>query len=212
MKITRMPVGDLAANCYIIETSEGNAVAVDTGGSFEKICRFLDDNSLTLTKILLTHGHFDHIGAAEMLAKKYNAKVYIHEKDSVMLKDRKASLADAAGGDFTAVSEFAEIGDGDKITQDELTFEVIHTPGHTLGGVCYKCENSLFTGDTLFKLSMGRTDFPGGSASQLFNSLKKLGDMDGNFDVYPGHNEPSTLDYERKYNSYLKGNPYEDFI
>ena len=110
------------------------------------------------------------------------------------------------------MEKFTEIKDGDKITLDELTFEVIHTPGHTKGGVCYKCGDALFTGDTLFKLSMGRTDFPGGSMGAIFDSLKKLSELDGDFTVYPGHNETSTLSFERKNNPYLKGNPYEDSI
>ncbi len=212
MKITCIPAGMLLANCYIIETENKNAIAIDTGGDFEKLKRFLTENGLKLTKILLTHGHFDHIGATEQLSREYEAEVFIHENDAIMLTDRRASLADNIGGLYTPVEKFTIINDGDIITQDELDFEVIHTPGHTLGGVCYKCENSLFTGDTLFKMSMGRTDFPGGSASQIFASLKKLEELDGNYDVYPGHNDVSTLDYERKYNAYLKGNPYEDFI
>ncbi len=213
MKIIRIPVGQLAANCYIIETENKNAIAVDAGGDFEKLKKYLDDNGLCLKKILLTHGHFDHIGATAQLSKEYNAEVFVHENDATMLTDRRESLADAAGGmPHTDVEKYTTVKDGDIITQDELSFEVIHTPGHTRGGVCYKCGNSIFTGDTLFKMSMGRTDFPGGSASQLFNSLKKLDSLDGDYDIYPGHNEPTTLDYERKYNAYLKGNPYEDFI
>lgn len=213
MKIKRIPVGQLYANCYIIETENKNAVAVDTGGDFEKLKKYLDDNGLSLKKILLTHGHFDHIGATEQLSKEYNAEVFVHGNDAKMLTDRFESLADAAGGmPHTNVEEYTTIKDGDVITQDELSFEVIHTPGHTRGGVCYKCSDSIFTGDTLFKMSMGRTDFPGGSASQLFDSLKRLDSLDGDYNIYPGHNEPTTLAYERKYNPYLKGNPYEDLI
>lgn len=213
MKIIRIPVGQLAANCYIIETENKNAIAVDAGGDFERLKKYLDDNGLCLKKILLTHGHFDHIGATAQLSKEYNAEVFVHENDAPMLTDRRESLADAAGGmPHTDVEKYTTVKDGDIITQDELSFEVIHTPGHTRGGVCYKCGGSIFTGDTLFKMSMGRTDFPGGSAFQLFNSLKKLDSLDGDYDIYPGHNEPTTLDYERKYNAYLKGNPYEDFI
>lgn len=213
MKIKRIPVGQLAANCYIIETENKNAVAVDAGGDFERLKKYLDDNGLCLKKILLTHGHFDHIGATNQLSKEYGAEVFVHENDAKMLTDRFESLAEAAGGmPHTDVEEYTTISDGDVITQDELSFEVIHTPGHTRGGVCYRCGNSIFTGDTLFKMSMGRTDFPGGSAAQLFASLKKLDSLEGDYDIYPGHNEPTTLDYERKYNAYLKGNPYEDFI
>lgn len=212
MKITCIPAGILLANCYVIETENKNAVIIDAGGDFEKIKRFLTENELNLKKILLTHGHFDHIGAVQQLSEYYKAEVFIHESDAVMLTDSTASLADSIGSLYKPVEKFTTIKDGDVIKQDELSFEVIHTPGHTLGGVCYKCENSLFTGDTLFKLSMGRTDFPNGSASQLLNSLKRLADLDGDFDVYPGHNETTTLDFERKNNSYLKGNPYENII
>lgn len=213
MKITRILVGDLRANCYIIETKNKNAAAVDPGGDFERIKAFLDSNGLVLKKILLTHGHFDHIGAVAQAAKEYGAQVYIHRQDSSMLKDRIENLADAVGGyEFIPVDKYDTVEDGDVIKLDELEFQVIHTPGHTKGGVCYKCGNSLFTGDTLFKLSMGRTDFPGGSLEEMYDSLKRLADLEGNYDVYPGHNETSTLDFERKNNPYLKGNPYENFI
>ncbi|MGN0614077.1 MAG: MBL fold metallo-hydrolase [Porcipelethomonas sp.] len=213
MKVKRILVGVLCANCYIIETEEKNAVAVDTGSNFEKIKKYLDDNGLVLKKILLTHGHFDHMGAAAQAAQAYNAEVYIHELDAVMLSDRRASLADEVGGGaYEPVEKYTTVKDGDIIKQDELEFQVIHTPGHTKGGVCYKCGDSLFTGDTLFRLSMGRTDFPGGSSDQMFSSLERLGKLDGDYCVYPGHNETSTLSFERENNPYIKGNPYENFI
>jgi glyoxylase-like metal-dependent hydrolase (beta-lactamase superfamily II) len=213
MNIYRLPVGELRANCYIIETANKNAVAVDTGSDFPKIKSFLDENGLTLKKILLTHGHYDHIGAVKDAVLSYGAEVYIHEEDAPMLESRTKSLADAIGaGAFNEVADFKTVKDGDIITLDELSFEVIHTPGHTKGGVCYKCGNSLFTGDTLFKLSMGRTDFPGGSLGEMIWSLRKLAVLDGDYDVYPGHNETSTLSFERKNNPCLKGNPYEDNI
>lgn len=213
MKIYRLPVGGLMANCYVIETENKNAVAVDTGADFQKISDFLEGKNLSLKKILLTHGHFDHIGAVQKLCEKYNCEVFVHELDAHMLRSRYASLADAINnGEFDNVESYSTVKNGDIISVDELDFEVIHTPGHTKGGVCYKCENSLFTGDTLFRLSMGRTDFPSGSMSDMFESLKKLGELEGDFEVLPGHNEPSTLSFERKNNPYLKGNPYENFI
>ncbi len=206
MEVTRIPVGELRANCYIIKTKNKNAAAVDPGGDFEQIKAFLDDNCIELKKIMLTHGHFDHIGAVAELAKKYGAQVYIHSLDSGMLNDRMESLADAIGCyEFIPVDKYDTVKDGDIIKLDELEFQVIHTPGHTKGGVCYKCEKSLFTGDTLFKMSMGRTDFPGGSLEEMYDSLKKLADLDGNYDVYPGHNKTSNLDFERKNNAYLRG-------
>lgn len=213
MKIYRLPVGELLANCYIIGTESKNAVAVDPGSDFQKIKKLLDEHNLTLKKILLTHGHYDHIGAVRETAAAYGAEVYIHENDAPMLTSRTKSLADAIGaGRFNEIPEFITLRNGDVISLDEISFEVIHTPGHTEGGVCYKCGNALFTGDTLFKLSMGRTDFPGGNMGEMFKSLQKLAQLEGDYDVFPGHNETSTLSYERKNNPYLKGNPYEDFI
>ena len=213
MKITRMPVGMIRANCYIIESDSKNAAAVDPGDEFEKIDAFLTENSLTLKKILLTHGHFDHIGAVAQLQEKYGAEVYVHADDAVMLTDRRKSLADDMPYYvYRPVEEYTTIDEGDKIELDELCFEVLHTPGHTKGGVCFRCGNALFTGDTLFKMSMGRTDFPGGSLKEIFLSLGRLGKIKENLEVYPGHNETSTLDYERKNNVYMKGDPYEDSI
>lgn len=213
MKIYRIPVGELLANCYIIETENKNAVAIDPGSDFQRIKNLLDEHELTLKKILLTHGHYDHIGAAGEAADVYGAQVYIHEEDAPMLTSRTKSLADAIGaGQFNEITKFTTVTNGDVIILDELSFEVIHTPGHTRGGVCYKCGNALFTGDTLFKLSMGRTDFPSGNMGEMFKSLQKIAKLEGDYDIYPGHNETSTLAYERKNNPYLKGNPYEDFI
>lgn len=213
MKIYRIPVGELLANCYIIETENKNAVAIDPGSDFQRIKNLLDEHELTLKKILLTHGHYDHIGAAGEAADVYGAQVYIHEEDAPMLTSRTKSLADAIGaGQFNEITKFTTVTNGDVIILDELSFDVIHTPGHTRGGVCYKCGNAFFTGDTLFKLSMGRTDFPGGNMGEMFKSLQKIAKLEGDYDIYPGHNETSTLSYERKNNPYLKGNPYEDFI
>ncbi|MGN1481707.1 MBL fold metallo-hydrolase [Porcipelethomonas sp.] len=213
MKVYRIPLGNFMANCYIVETSRKNAAVIDPGGDYPKLKGLLEEHKLCVKKILLTHGHYDHFGAAAQAAAENDAEIFIHENDAPMLTSRTLSLADAIGnGEFNCAEKFTVIKDGDKITLDELEFEVIHTPGHTKGGLCYKCEDSLFTGDTLFKLSMGRTDFPGGSMGEIFDSLKKLSELDGDFNVYPGHNETSTLSFERKNNPYLKGNPYEDSI
>ena len=213
MNITRMPLGILMANCYIIETEKKNAVLIDPGSQPAKLIKYLDENNIIPKKILLTHGHFDHIGAVPEIVEKYGSEVYIHENDAVMLSDRRMSLADDVGGGiYRTVEKYNCVHDGDRIVLDELDFEVLHTPGHTKGGVCYRCGDSLFTGDTLFCLSMGRTDFPGGSLGEMYHSLKRLGAIPGDLDVFPGHNETTTLDFERKNNPCLKGNPYEDII
>ena len=208
-----MPVGMIRANCYIVESDSNNAAVIDPGDEFDKIDAFLTENGLTLKKILLTHGHFDHIGAVKQLQEKYGAEVFIHAEDAIMLTDRRKSLADDMPYYvYRPVEKYTAIDEGDKIELDELVFEVLHTPGHTKGGVCYRCGDALFTGDTLFKMSMGRTDFPGGSLKEIFASLGRLARIDGDLEVYPGHNETSTLDHERKYNDYMKGDPYEDSI
>ena len=213
MKIYRLPLGILSANCYVIETEKGNAAAVDIGGEYPKLKCFLEEHSPTLKKILLTHGHYDHMGGTALAASDTGAQVYIHENDAQMLTSRQTSLAEAiSGGAFDPVNDFNLISDGSVISLDELNFEVIHTPGHTRGSVCYKCGSNIFSGDTLFRMSIGRTDFPGGSMKEMLSSIKRLSELSGSFNVYPGHNEESTLDFERKNNPYMNGNLYEDFI
>lgn len=200
-QITRLMTGPLAVNCYIIVTEQKNAVVIDAGGSVEKILQYLKENDLQLKKILLTHGHYDHIGGVAELQAATGATVYIHEADAPMLSDNVLNLAQWIVGEPVApVTDYEILQDGDVIVQDECMFHVLHTPGHTKGSICYQMEHTLFTGDTLFRLSRGRTDFPGGSDDELYASLQRLKQLDGDYDVLPGHNETSTLSYERQHN------------
>lgn len=204
-QITRLMTGPLAVNCYIIVTEQKNAVVIDAGGSVEKILQYLKENDLQLKKILLTHGHYDHIGGVAELQAATGAAVYIHEADVPMLSDNVLNLAQWIVGESVApVTDYEILQDGDEIVQDECMFHVLHTPGHTKGSVCYQLEHTLFTGDTLFRLSRGRTDFPGGSDDELYASLQRLKQLDGEYDVLPGHNETSTLSYERQHNPNLR--------
>lgn len=213
MKLHHITLGPLAANCYIIETKNKNAVAIDIGGDYPKFKNTLIENGLTLKKILLTHGHYDHFGDVAAAACDTGAEVYIHKLDAHMLTSKVDSHAvHISITPFMPVNDFTTIEDGDEIKLDELTFKVLSTPGHTKGGVCYICEDSIFTGDTLFKLSMGRTDFPTGNPTEMHNSLLKLAKIEEDLNVYPGHNESSTLAFEKRNNPYMKENPYEDFI
>lgn len=213
MKLHHLLLGQLAVNCYIIETEQKNAVAIDIGGNYEKLKTFLADKGLTLKKILLTHGHYDHFGGVADAVRDTGAEVYIHEKDASMLTSSDLSLAQHISSEpFEAVKEYKKIKEGDVITLDELSFSVMNTPGHTKGCVCYRCCDCLFSGDTLFNLSMGRTDFPGGSLAEMMDSLSRLAQIDEDLNVYPGHNSSSTLSFEKKNNPYMKGNLYEDFI
>ncbi|MDD7293995.1 MAG: MBL fold metallo-hydrolase [Oscillospiraceae bacterium] len=204
-QITKWMVGALAVNCYVIVTEKKHVVAVDVGGDAQKILQYLKENDLQLTKILLTHGHYDHIGGVAELQATTGATVYIHEADAPMLSDNMLNLAQwIVGHAVPPVTDYKVLQDGDEIVQDECTFHVLHTPGHTKGSVCYQLEHTLFTGDTLFRLSRGRTDFPGGSDDELYASLQRLKQLDGEYDVLPGHNETSTLSYERQHNPNLR--------
>lgn len=193
-----------AANCYAVISDLNNAVLIDAPCNAERILNELEQTGVTLKIILLTHGHFDHIMAVPELVKKTNAMVFVHENDEDKLKSSETSVADYFGmKGFVPFYGAKKLKDGDKIILDEMTFEVIHTPGHTSGCVCYKINDVIFTGDTLFQMSVGRCDMPDGNWDALQASVKKLSAVSGNFKIYPGHGEMTELDFERKYNPYL---------
>lgn len=195
------------ANCYVAVNENSEAFAVDIGGDASVLTERLEKNGIKLKMILLTHGHFDHIRGVAETAEKTGASVYIHSADSVMLKDADASLARFVGGsEFREVAEFNEVSDGDVIDFCGQKIKVMHTPGHTEGSVCYIIDDMIFSGDTLFCNSVGRTDFPGGSHRKLLESLKKLSAIssEGEYKVYPGHEEITTLSREIKYNPYFR--------
>ncbi len=204
MKIHHLQLGELRSNCYIIETAPGQCVAVDIGGDSRMLLNYLQMKHLRLSKILLTHGHYDHVGGVAETVAATDAEVYIHSDDANMLESAAASLASLMSVmPFHTVSKYVAVVGDSCISDGELTFRVMHTPGHTKGSVCYICDDVIFSGDTLFCCSIGRTDFPGGSVSEMRESLKSLVELEGDFKIYPGHNESSTLDYERKNNPYL---------
>ena len=204
-EIYTLPLGSMGTNCYIIATENKNAVAVDIGDDFPKFKKFIEDRGLNLKKILLTHSHFDHVLGTEEARKTYDAEVFVHELDSWKLNDEEGCFCGLKYGmHFNPVTKFTEVKDGDTITQDELTFKVLHTPGHSAGSVCYICDDVIFSGDTLFCGSMGRTDFEDGSSEEILKSLKKLANLKGDYKVYPGHFQSTTLEAERKNNPYMK--------
>lgn len=207
MKITSLMLGPLGVNCYIIEAENGDAIAVDIGGNADKLLDYIFGHSLKLKKILLTHGHFDHIGGVKETAEKTGAEVYVHIEDAEMLTNSVKNLGmSLMGCNIAKVDNYITVKDNDEITLNELKFRVMSTPGHTKGSVCYIEDNEkvIFSGDTLFKLSAGRTDFEGGSSVDMKRSFKRLADIEGDYAVYPGHNDATTLDYERKYNPYMR--------
>lgn len=199
MKVKLMQVGELGTNCYILMDEEANKLAViDPGDEPELIQEVLEETGAEVEYILLTHGHYDHTTAVPALHRVYPAaRVYIHEADANGVGNTLFPLAGQ-------VDDLNFYGEGDTLTLGSLTIQVMHTPGHSPGSVTLKVGDALFTGDTLFCGSMGRTDFRGGSEEQIMASLKRLGQLEGNFHVLPGHMQTSNLNQERKFNPYLQ--------
>lgn len=201
-----IPVGPMGANCYVIgceETKE--AAVVDPGGEVGKIQDYLQDKGLKLKYIINTHGHIDHIAGNDRLREATGARLLIHELDAPMLEDTRLNLSAFMGFEVSFKPADQLLADGDTIEVGKVKLEVVHTPGHTRGGICLVAEGAVFTGDTLFNGSIGRTDFPGGDFDAIINSIKlKLMALPDDTAVYPGHMGPSTIAYERKHNPFLR--------
>ncbi len=206
MEFFKIPTGMYAANCYIIYSEiTGDGIVVDPGGDIEIILGKIEENNLSIKYIVLTHGHGDHLGGAKKLKEKLNVPVLVHEEDEELVKDANKNLSIIM--DFGPVDFNPDIllKDGDAIEFGDLKAKVIHTPGHTRGGICLKINNHLFTGDTLFKGSIGRTDLLGGDYDNIINSIKeKILVLDDDIIVMPGHGESSTILEEKIYNPYLR--------
>jgi glyoxylase-like metal-dependent hydrolase (beta-lactamase superfamily II) len=216
--ITGFPAGLLACNCYVVaERSGADAIVVDPGQrAMGPLRRILDENRLTPAAVLLTHGHIDHIWSAQKVADTYGCPAYIHPEDRFMLTDpikgfgpRLAQLA--LGVLFSEPRQVVELGrDGDEVELGGISVVVDHTPGHTRGSVTFRVTNGptevVFTGDTLFRSSVGRTDLPGGSGRDLLGSIvTKLLVLDDDTVVLPGHGPRSTIGHERRTNPFLEG-------
>ncbi|WP_294835811.1 MBL fold metallo-hydrolase [Eubacterium sp.] len=203
MKVISEKFGSMDNNCsLIIDEKTNQSALVDCNEFSQKMIDMIGDTDLKY--ILLTHGHFDHIIGARDTKAKYGAKVVISSEDEPMLSSSKLSLAAFCNAPQNDVEADIIVSDGDEITLGDTVIKVMSTPGHTLGSVCYIAENCIFSGDTLFYCSCGRTDFPSGSPEQMMSSLQKLKALDGDYKVYTGHNNLTTLDFERKNNPYMK--------
>ena len=198
MKIQALQVGSIGTNCYILCDEAAKVCAViDPGAEPELILSAAEKLDCTVDKILLTHGHYDHTGAVgELQAKWPETPVYLNRRD-VYADACTQQLFPLLSGDVRDYDE------GDTVAVGGLTVTVLATPGHSEGSVTLRCQDALFCGDTLFAGSCGRTDFPGGSMEKMMASLRRLGQLEGDLRVLPGHMEASTLDRERRWNPYL---------
>lgn len=198
MKVKLLRVGPIGTNCYILEDDQTNLAAViDPGDEPELIQEALEKEGVEVRYLLLTHGHYDHTTAVPALHWVYpQADIYIHQADA---NGAGSTLFPLAG----EVDDLKLYDEGDVIRLGDHEIQVLHTPGHSPGSVTLKVEDVLFTGDTLFAGSCGRTDLRGGSYEQIMQSLKRLGELKGDFHVCPGHEATSTLERERRSNPFL---------
>lgn len=192
-------------NCYVVSDNTGEGVVIDPGGMASTILEYIREAKLSIKAVLNTHGHCDHIGADDAIRDATEAPLYIHKEDAPMLGDVKLNLSAFMG--FRALARPAEhlLSEGDVISFGQSKLEVLHTPGHSKGGVCFVGDGVVFTGDTLFAGSIGRSDFPGGSEVELIGNIKKkLLALPDEMKVYSGHGPSSEIGWERQCNPYLQ--------
>jgi glyoxylase-like metal-dependent hydrolase (beta-lactamase superfamily II) len=205
MIIKRISTGMLGSNCYIIGgRTEG--IVIDPGVRLNEIVDEISKLGLKIEYILLTHSHIDHILSVDKLRQTTGAKVGVHELDASALDNERLNSSRTFGLNYKFEPADVLLKDGDRIEVDGLEIEIIHTPGHTPGGICIKIDKCLFSGDTLFRMSIGRTDFGNGDSDDLLRSInEKLMKLDDSVIVYPGHGTMTTIGFERKNNIYITG-------
>ncbi len=206
MIVVQVAVGEMMSNAFIVyKEGTHKAFVVDPGADYLRIKKRLDDIGITeVTHILLTHGHFDHIGAVAQIKQETGAVVCIHRRDASMLQSDQDSLAVMAGVTIQPVKPDYVFEGGETIEAADIQVEVLHTPGHSGGSVCYIAEDVMFSGDTLFYMYCGRTDFPGSDPAEYAHSLREvLGSLKKDYTVYAGHGIKTTLFAEFSNNPYL---------
>ena len=202
LMIKTLIVGNMFTNCYIVyDKMKGKAFIIDPGAEADNIKKYLDSNKLNVEFIIHTHGHIDHIIADA----QFEIPIYIHKLDREYLLNSEFNLSSFLDSPFKlANKDIRALNDGDKVEFIDSTLKIIHTPGHTPGGICILLNKALFSGDTLFAEGIGRTDFPGASHELLVDSIKeKLLKLPDDVVVYPGHGEPTTIGREKKTNPFL---------
>lgn len=206
LKVEQYVVGPVQTNCYFaINEDTRELLIIDPGASADRLAKSIEEEKLNPVAILLTHGHFDHAGGVAELAERFGIKVYAEEHEKETLENPALNLSGWEGRELSYHADVF-LKDEQEIDLAGFHIRVFHTPGHTVGGCCYyfSYQNALFSGDTLFAQSVGRTDFPKGSASALIRSIQeKLMPLPDEVTVYTGHNEITSIGTERMYNPYL---------
>ena len=206
MLIESIPVGMMGVNCYVFGDKK-EACIIDPGGNAEKIYSYIEEHALNVKYIILTHCHFDHILATEDIKKKTNAKLVACLAESNNLQDFSINLTNRFARTPSSLVADIYVSDGDKLFLGSNVFQIIETPGHTSGGMCLYCKDQkiLFSGDTLFAESIGRSDFPTGDHCSLLHSIRsKLFILPDETKVYPGHGDVTSIGYEKENNPYLQ--------
>ncbi len=205
MTVKTLSLGDLQTNCYILTDDEtSSAVIIDPGAESEKIIQNISSMSLKVEYIILTHSHFDHTGALDDIKEYTNAKIVIHKSEEKCISDENLSLSGVFGYSTPKSTADITVSDNDTLPFGNDKLKFIHTPGHTVGSMCILIKDIMFSGDTLFYLSMGRTDFPGGSNAQMRDSLKALSGLSPDIRVYPGHGDSTTIGFEASNNPFMR--------
>lgn len=213
LQIERFIVSIMQTNCYFVtDEASGLCAVIDPGAYTPGLTQKIKETGQKLKYVLLTHGHFDHIGKADEIREQTGAKIVIcaDEEEFLRNNDLNLSIMVTPSG-FDPFEADILLNENGTVHLGETQFRLIKTPGHTSGGACFVADDVIFTGDTLMKGTIGRTDFPTGSYKEMIESLKKLDALEGDYTVYPGHDDKTTLQYERQNNVYMGNMTYEDF-
>jgi glyoxylase-like metal-dependent hydrolase (beta-lactamase superfamily II) len=201
LKIKQIPVGTMNVNCYVLYNEHNNAIIVDPSTNTEALFKYISSKNLRIQAMILTHGHFDHIEVTDQIIDEYGCGLIIHIEDADMLTDSDKNVSSMVGR-FVTVNTVPTrfLHDNDDVMLDSDCIHIIHTPGHTPGGICLLCDNFILVGDTLFKGAYGRTDFPRGNQTRLFHSIRtKLLTLNEDLIVYPGHGDSTSIKEEKKH-------------